>query len=76
MIYPPPPPPTIRVESVAPDGASRVLIEAQMASGQQCVAGTIVEPLGQETVRAQAIDRDGKAFQEDTTTFTTVPSGG
>jgi hypothetical protein len=73
MIFPPPPPPTIRVESVAADGSTRLLIEAQMASGQQCASGTIVEPFGQESVRAQAVGQDGKAFQEDTAAFTTAP---
>jgi len=73
MIYPPPPPPTIRVENVAADGSTRLLIETQMASGQQCSTGTIVEPFGQETIRAQAIGQDGKAFQEDTVTITTGP---
>jgi hypothetical protein len=73
MIYPPPPPPTIRVENVAADGSTRLLIETQMAAGQQCSTGTIVEPFGQETIRAQAIGQDGKPFQEDTVTFTTTP---
>jgi hypothetical protein len=73
MIFPPPPPPTIKVENVLADGSTRLLIEAQMASGQQCSAGTIVEPFGQETIRAQAIGQDGKAFQEDTATITTAP---
>jgi hypothetical protein len=73
MIFPPPPPPTIKVENVLADGSTRLLIEAQMASGQQCSAGTIMEPFGQETIRAQAIGQDGKAFQEDTATITTAP---
>lgn len=71
-IFPPPPPPTIRVENVAADGASQLLIEARMASGQQCMAGTVVAPFGQETIRAQAIGADGKMFQEDTVTITTA----
>ena len=36
-------------------------------------AGTIMEPFGQETIRAQALGQDGKVFQEDTTTITTAP---
>lgn len=71
-IFPPPPPPTIRVENVAADGSARLLIEVRMASGQQCAAGTVVEPFGEETVRAQAIGSDGKVFQEDTVRFTTA----
>lgn len=76
MIFPPPPPPTIRVENVAADGSSRLLIEAQMASGQQCIDGTVVEPLGNETIRAQAVAQDGKAFQEKSLTITTVARSG
>ena len=76
MIFPPPPPPTIRVEDLAADGSSKLLIEAQMASGQQCVAGTIVEPLGKETIRAQALGQDGKVFQEKSISVTTVPRAG
>ncbi len=71
MIYPPPPPPRIKVENVLPDGSTRLLIETQMASGQQCSAGTIMEPFGQETIRAQALGQDGKVFQEDTAAITT-----
>ena len=73
MIYPPPPPPTVRVENVLPDGSTRLLIETQMASGQQCSTGTIEAPFGQETIRAQALGQDGKPFQEDTVTITTTP---
>jgi hypothetical protein len=73
MIYPPPPPPTIRVEDVLADGSTRPLIEERMASGQQCVAGTVVEPFGAETIRAQAIGQDGKVIQEDTAPVTTAP---
>ena len=71
-IFPPPPPPTIRVENVAADSNSQLLIEARMASGQQCSTGAIIAPFGQETVRAQAIGADGKVFQEDTVTITTT----
>jgi len=71
-IYPPPPPPTIRVENVAADGSAQLLIEARMASGQQCMSGTAVAPFGQETIRARAISADGKVFQEDTVTITTA----
>ncbi|MCC7371063.1 MAG: hypothetical protein IT306_21795 [Chloroflexi bacterium] len=71
-IFPPPPPPTIRVENVAADGAARLLIDARMASGQQCVAGTVIAPFGEETVRAQALGSDGRVFQEDSVRFTTV----
>jgi hypothetical protein len=73
MIYPPPPPPTILVEDVLADGSTRPLIEARMASGQQCVAGTVIEPFGQETVRARALGQDGKVIQEDTAQISTVP---
>ena len=72
-IFPPPPPPTIRVESVLQDGTTQLLMEARMASGQQCVSGSIVEPFGEEMVRAQALGSDGVVFQEDTAHFTTVP---
>lgn len=72
-IFPPPPPPTIRVESVLPDGTTQLLIEARTASGQQCASGTIVEPFGAEVVRARALGPDGTAFQEDVARFTTVP---
>jgi hypothetical protein len=44
-----------------------------MASGQQCVAGTVIEPLGPETIRAQALGQDGKVMQEDTAQITTSP---
>jgi hypothetical protein len=71
-IYPPPPPPTIRVVNLASDGASHLLLEGQFASGQQCVAGLIAEPFGQETIRAEAVGSDGTVFIEDTVTFTTV----
>lgn len=71
-IFPPPPPPTIRVENIAADGATRLLIDARMASGQQCVAGTVVAPFGEETVRAQALGSDGRVFQADSVRFTTV----
>jgi hypothetical protein len=73
MIYPPPPPPTIRVETLPPDGSSRILIDFQAASGEQCATGSIVEPLGQETIRGQALGQDGKVFQEDVVTITTAP---
>jgi hypothetical protein len=72
-IFPPPPPPTIRVESILQDGTTQLLMEAKMASGQQCVSGSVVEPFGEESVRAQALGSDGKVFQEDTATFTTAP---
>ena len=72
-IYPPPPPPTIRVENVSADGTARPLIEARTTSGQHCATGRIVEPFGQETIRAQAIGADGKPFQEDSITITTAP---
>ncbi|MGE3909956.1 MAG: hypothetical protein AB7K36_11415 [Chloroflexota bacterium] len=71
-IYPPPPPPQIRVEDVAADGSSTLLMEANMASGQRCVSGRIVEPLGQETIRAQALGQAGKVFQEASISITTV----
>jgi hypothetical protein len=74
MIFPPPPPPAIKVEDVAADGSSRLLIEAQMVSGQQCATGIIMEPFGQETIRAQALGQDGTVFQEDTTTIITTPA--
>jgi hypothetical protein len=72
-IFPAPPPPTIRVESVLEDGTTQLLMEAKMASGQQCVSGSVVEPFGEETVRAQALGQDGTVFQEDTAHFTTAP---
>jgi hypothetical protein len=71
-IYPPPPPPTIRVDSVV-DGNTRTLLEDQFADGHRCLSGTIAPPLGQETVRAQAIRADGTVFLDDTVTFTTRP---
>ena len=71
-IYPPPPPPTIRVESII-GGRTRTLLEDQFAEGHRCLTGTIAPPLGQETVRVQAIRDDGTAFLEDTVTFTTQP---
>lgn len=71
-IFPPPPPPTIRVESVAADGAARLLIDARMASGQQCVAGTVVAPFGEESVRAQALGSDGRVSQEHSVRFMTT----
>jgi hypothetical protein len=72
-IFPPPPPPTIRVESILQDGTTQLLIEAKMVSGQQCASGSVVEPFGDEMVRAQALGSDGVVFQEDTAHFTTVP---
>jgi len=72
-IYPPPPAPTIRVESVASDGSSRLLLDDQFFSGQRCLTGTIVPPFGAETVRAQAIRQDGTVFLDDMVTFKTVP---
>jgi len=72
-IFPPPPPPTIRVESILQDGTTQLLMETRMASGQQCVSGSIVEPFGEETVRAQALGSDGVVFQEDIAHFTTAP---
>ncbi len=72
-IFPPPPPPTIRVESILRDGTTQLLMEAKMTSGHQCVSGSVVEPFGEEMVRAQALGPDGKVFQEDTATFTTAP---
>jgi hypothetical protein len=71
-IYPPPPPPTIRVESLAA-GSTRTLLEDQFADGNRCLTGTIAPPLGQETVRVQAIRADGTVFLEDTAAFTTRP---
>lgn len=72
-IFPPPPPPIIRVESVLQDGTTQLLIDAKMAAGYQCASGSVVEPFGEEMVRAQALGQDGTVFQEDTAHFTTVP---
>lgn len=72
-IYPPPPPPTIRVESVGPDGKTRVLLEDRFADGHRCLTGTIAPPFGHETVRVTAIRPDGPTFLEDGVSFTTEP---
>jgi hypothetical protein len=74
LIFPPPPPPTIRLTSVV-DGVSQgVIFEDAFTTDARCIDRTIQPPLGQETIRAEAIGDDGRVFVTDEVSFRTVPA--
>lgn len=68
-IFPPPPAPTIRLTSSVNGGPGVVILQEQFASGQRCLSRTIVPPTGQETILAQAIGQDGRAFASDVASY-------
>jgi hypothetical protein len=71
-IFPPPPPPTIRLTRVVDGQSQGVIFEEDFTRGERSITRTIAPPLGQETIRAEAINDRGQVFLTDTVTFRTA----
>ena len=73
QIYPPPPAPLVRVTNFVNGGPPQVVFEEHMWSGQRCITATISAPLGQEVIRAEVIDQNGRVIASDTAWYTSAP---
>jgi hypothetical protein len=74
LIFPPPPPPTIRLVDIVNGVEQGEIFREDFVSGERCVERVIGPPLGQETIRAEAIGNDGRVFAMSAVSFRTVPA--
>lgn len=75
QVFPPPPPPLVRLTNTVDGMPPRVFFEEALASGQRCLDGEIVPPLGDEVIVAEVLGPDGSLIASDTVSYRSVAAG-